>query len=125
VAIIFTYYLGWWVIKQESDFRGGIEIAIEAGDSSNCYLKALDNGKFTLGPNHFNDLAPYPEEVLSLIKTPDSTKFSLKTGFGRYLGVDSDGSLVAIAEAAGVKEQFELVFQDVSIFFIAILLIYF
>lgn len=70
------------MIKNESDFRGGIEIAIEAGDSSHCYLAALDNGKFTLGPNHFNEPAPHPEEVLSLIKTPDSSKFSVKVGFG-------------------------------------------
>lgn len=82
---------GWWTVNNDLDFRGGIEVAIEAGDYSRSYLAALDNGKFTLGSNHFDELAPFPEEVLSLIKTPDDSKFSLKTGFGRYLGVDLDG----------------------------------
>jgi protein FRG1 len=68
---------------------------IEAGDSSKTYLSALDNGKFTLGSPHFNEPQPHPEEILSLIKTPDDAKFSLKTGFGRYVGVEMDGQLVA------------------------------
>ncbi|KAI6176670.1 Amino acid transporter, transmembrane family-containing protein [Aphelenchoides bicaudatus] len=103
---------GWWVVKNDQDFRGGIEVAIEAGDFSKSYISALDNGKFTLGPNHFNELSPHPEEVFSLIKMPDSQKFSLKTGFGRYIGVDLDGRLIATSEAAGVREQFEVSFQD-------------
>lgn len=107
---------GWWRIVEESDFRGGQELALEAGDFSNCYLAAQDNGQFTLGSKHFNELEPYPEEVLSLIKAPDDEKFSLKTGFGRYVGVATDGSLEATAEAVGVRERFEVVFQDVSAF---------
>jgi len=103
---------GWWRITEENDFRGGIEIAIEAGDFSQCYLAALDNGRYTLGPKHFNEMQPYPEEVVSLIKTPDDSKFSLKTGFGRYIGVDSAGLLVATSEAVGFRERFEVVFQD-------------
>jgi len=103
---------GYWVIKNEVDFRGGIEVAIEAGDYSRCYLSAMDNGKFTLGASHFNEPQPHPEEILSLLKTPDDTKFSLKTGFGRYVGVDLDGRLIATAEAIGQRERFEAVFQD-------------
>ncbi|CAD5214492.1 unnamed protein product [Bursaphelenchus okinawaensis] len=103
---------GWWRINEAPDFRGGIEVAMEAGDFSNCYLAAQDNGYFTLGPKHFNELEPHPEEILSVIKAPDDEKFSLKTGFGRYLGVETDGRLVAIAEAVGPRERFEVVFQD-------------
>ncbi|CAD5220293.1 unnamed protein product [Bursaphelenchus xylophilus] len=103
---------GWWRITDETNFRGGIELALEAGDFSNCYLAAQDNGYFTLGPKHFNELEPHPEEVLSLIKAPDDEKFSLKTGFGRYLGVETDGRLAATAEAVGPRERFEVVFQD-------------
>ncbi|KAI6241628.1 FRG1-like family protein [Aphelenchoides fujianensis] len=103
---------GWWCIKDDVDFRGGIEIAIEAGDNSRAYLAALDNGTFTLGSNHFNEPQPYPEEILSLIKTPDDAKFSIKTGFGRYVGVDMNGQLIATAEAIGPRERFEAIFQD-------------
>jgi protein FRG1 len=75
----------------------------------------LDNGKFTLGPNHFEELSPYPEEILALIKTPDDNKFSMKTGFGKYVGVDAEGKLIAIADAVGARERFEVVFQDVCL----------
>ena len=49
---------GWWRIVEESDFRGGIEVVIEAGDFSRSYLAAIDNGTFTLGSAHFNELEP-------------------------------------------------------------------
>ncbi|KAI6235733.1 FRG1 domain containing protein [Aphelenchoides besseyi] len=103
---------GWWRITEDADFRGGIEIAIEAGDFSRAYLAAMDNGTFTLGSNHFNEPEPYPEEILSLIKTPDDSKFSLKTGFNRYCGVDLNGQLIATSEAIGPRERFEVIFQD-------------
>jgi hypothetical protein len=38
----------------------------------------------------------------------------LKTGFGKYVGVDAEGFLIAIAEAIGARERFDVVFQDVT-----------
>lgn len=57
------------------DLRGGIDIAIECGDFSRCYLAAQDNGRFIIGARHFTTgEPPSPEEILSLIKTPDDPK---------------------------------------------------
>uniref|UniRef100_A0A915P5P9 FRG1-like family protein n=1 Tax=Meloidogyne floridensis TaxID=298350 RepID=A0A915P5P9_9BILA len=100
-------------IDEDAEERGGIDIAIEHGDFSKCYLSALDNGKFTLGARHVcHGEPPNPEEILSLIKCPDEPKISLKTGFGKYVGFDSGGCLIATADAIGDRERFGVVFQD-------------
>ncbi|CAK5110589.1 unnamed protein product [Meloidogyne enterolobii] len=80
---------GWRRIENEAELKGGIDIAIEHGDFSKCYLSAMDNGKFTLGARHV-----------------------LKTGFGKYVGFDSGGCLIATADAIGDRERFGVVFQD-------------
>uniref|UniRef100_A0A914WA56 FRG1 n=1 Tax=Plectus sambesii TaxID=2011161 RepID=A0A914WA56_9BILA len=103
---------GWWVMTEEGDLKGGINLAIEVGDNKNCYLAAMDNGKFTLGAPHDEGDEPAPEEIFTLIKTPDDPKISLKTGYGKYIGVNSEGQLVATAEAIGVRERFEVIFQE-------------
>lgn len=76
---------GWRRIADEVDLCGGIDIALECGDSSRCYLSAQDNGKFILGAKHFTyGETPNVEEILMLIKTPDDPKMRLE-----YLGHDS------------------------------------
>lgn len=40
------------------------------------------------------------------------TKIALKSGYGKYLTVDPDGDVTGKAEAIGVREQWEPVFQD-------------
>ncbi|VDM97645.1 unnamed protein product [Onchocerca ochengi] len=37
---------------------------------------------------------------------------SLKTGFGKYVGVDSEGNLIATADAVGTRERMIVVFQE-------------
>ncbi|KAI1721661.1 FRG1-like domain-containing protein [Ditylenchus destructor] len=104
---------GWRRMADENDVRGGVDVVIECGDFSRCYLAAQDNGKFMVGIKHFvYGEQPNPEEVLMLIKSPDDPKISLKTGFGKYVGVDAEGNLVAIADAIGPRERFEVIFQD-------------
>jgi protein FRG1 len=104
---------GWWRIDEEGDLKGGVDLVIESGSSSKTYIAALDNGKFTVGAKHFAyGEQPSPEEVLTLIKTPDDSKMSLKTGFGKYVGVDPQGQLVAVSDAIGTRERFEAIFQD-------------
>lgn len=44
------------------------------------------------------------------------TKIALKSGYGKYLTVDPDGDVTGKAEAIGVREQWEPVFQDVGFF---------
>ncbi|CAI2349524.1 unnamed protein product [Caenorhabditis sp. 36 PRJEB53466] len=102
-------------IADEFDIKGGVNVAIEVagGTGSSCtYIAAMDNGKFTVGFPHPEGEGPNPEEIFALVKTPDDSKISLKTGFGRYIGVDSEFQLIAMSEAIGVREQFLLVFQD-------------
>uniref|UniRef100_A0A183BYY7 Protein FRG1 n=1 Tax=Globodera pallida TaxID=36090 RepID=A0A183BYY7_GLOPA len=104
---------GWRRIENELDLKGGTDVALECGDFSRCYLAALDTGKFTLGTKHFKfGEAPSPEEILSLIHSPDDPKVSFKTGFGKFVGVSADGALVATADAVGARERFDIVFQD-------------
>lgn len=104
---------GWRRIEEELDLRGGIEVVIECAAYSKCYLSAQDNGKFVVGAKHFEyGEPPNPEEILTLIKSPDDPKISLKTGFGKYIGVNSEGCLIATSEAVGARERFDVVFQD-------------
>ncbi|KAK6029733.1 FRG1-like family protein [Ostertagia ostertagi] len=56
-----------------------------------------------------------PERYSPLIKTPDDPKTSFKTGYGKYIGVDSNGALVATAEAIGQRERFQVVLKSVLI----------
>lgn len=44
------------------------------------------------------------------------TKIALKSGYGKYLTVDPDGDVTGKAEAIGMREQWEPVFQDVGFF---------
>ena len=53
---------------------------------------------------------PDPEEVLLAIRV-NETKVALKSGFEKYLRVDKDGVVRGIADAVGVMEQWEPVFQ--------------
>uniref|UniRef100_A0A8R1Y5E3 Uncharacterized protein n=1 Tax=Onchocerca volvulus TaxID=6282 RepID=A0A8R1Y5E3_ONCVO len=103
---------GWRSIDNETDLRGGINICIECDTTPGTYLAALDNGRFTTGGPHLAGEGPNPEEVLTLIKTPDDMLISLKTGFGKYVGVDSEGNLIATADAVGTRERMIVVFQE-------------
>lgn len=103
---------GWWRIADEVDLKGGENIAFECGDGSSCYLAAMDNGKFTVGGPHIQGEGPSPEEILTLIKTPDDSKISLKTGYGKFVSVNAEGQLVAMSDAVGTRERLLVVFQD-------------
>ncbi|KAJ1367857.1 hypothetical protein KIN20_028864 [Parelaphostrongylus tenuis] len=103
---------GWWKITDEVDLRGGEHVSFECGNGNGCYLSALDNGRFTIGMPHQRGSEPNPEEIFAVVKTPDDPKSSFKTGYGKYIGVDADGSLVATAEAIGQRERFQVVFEE-------------
>uniref|UniRef100_A0A0N5AJ42 FRG1-like family protein n=1 Tax=Syphacia muris TaxID=451379 RepID=A0A0N5AJ42_9BILA len=103
---------GWWRIAEETDLKGGMNVALECGSGLGSYLAAMDNGRFTVGIPHPAGEEPNPEEVLTLIKTPDDPNISLKTGFGKYVGVDAEGRLVATADAIGTRERLFVVFEN-------------
>ncbi|KAJ8882700.1 hypothetical protein PR048_014512 [Dryococelus australis] len=101
-----TQHGGWWRISSVEDIVGSV--AIEFG--SQTYVKALDNGLFTLGSLHDQGRSPSPEEVLTAFPV-SAGKVALKSGYGKYLRVDK-GTVVGRSDAVGPLEQWEPIFQD-------------
>lgn len=104
---------GWWKATQVSEVTG--TVAIEFGN--HIYMKALDNGLFTLGAPHNEGEGPLPEEILTAFPISE-TKVALKSGYGKYLGIDKKGIVIGRSDAVGMIEQWEPIFQ-VNILFIA------
>ena len=98
---------GWWSTKAVKQIKASICIEFGRG----TYVSAMDNGMFTLGVPHGDGEGPAPTEQLTGIPLSD-TKIAIKTGFGKYLGVNKDGKVVGISDAIGPKEQWEPIFQD-------------
>ncbi|CAH2047758.1 unnamed protein product, partial [Iphiclides podalirius] len=98
---------GWWRVNKIEDVSGSI--CIEFG--KNTYVSALDNGLFTLGAPHDEGDGPSPEEIFTAFPAGDS-KFAVKSGYGKYLGVSKDGVVIGRSDAVGPMEQWEPVFQD-------------
>ncbi|XP_065341766.1 protein FRG1 [Cloeon dipterum] len=98
---------GWKEIDGFSELKGSV--AIEFGNSA--YVKALDNGLFTLGAPHDDGDGPAPEEVLTAIIVSE-TKIALKSGYGKYLGIDKKGVVTGRSDAVGSMEQWEPIFQE-------------
>ncbi|OXU21068.1 hypothetical protein TSAR_011378 [Trichomalopsis sarcophagae] len=98
---------GWWKTSNVSEITG--TVAIEFGNLA--YMKALDNGLFTLGAPHDEGEGPHPEEILTAFPV-NETKIALKSGYGKYIGVDKKGMVVGRSDAVGAMEQWEPIFQD-------------
>ena len=67
--------------------------------------------------NIFNDLigqGPDPIEILTAVRIGD-TKIALKSGYDKYLSVEANGKVTGRSDAIGGREQWEPVFQEVSI----------
>uniref|UniRef100_A0A3B3V6X0 FSHD region gene 1 n=1 Tax=Poecilia latipinna TaxID=48699 RepID=A0A3B3V6X0_9TELE len=100
---------GWWCVSSFGDIAGTVAIEMQ----NNSYIHALDTGLFTLGAPHGDDEGPDPPEQLTAIKLSD-TRIAFKSGYGKYLGINSDGLVMGRSDAIGSREQWEPVFQDVS-----------
>lgn len=98
---------GWWAVRNFGEITGSV--AIEMGNGT--YLHALDNGLFTLGAPHKDNETPDPPEQLTAIKLSE-TRIALKSGYGKYMGINSDGVVTGRSDAIGSREQWEPVFQD-------------
>ncbi|KAL2098093.1 hypothetical protein ACEWY4_007300 [Coilia grayii] len=99
---------GWWCVRNFGEITGTVAIELQ----NNAYVHALDTGLFTLGAPHTGeDEGPDPPEQFTAIKVSDS-RIALKSGYGKYLGVNSDGMVVGRSDAIGSREQWEPVFQD-------------
>jgi len=57
---------------------------------------------------------PEPEEILTALRV-DDTKVALKSGYDQYISVDANGLVVGRSMAIGTKEQWEPVFQEVTL----------
>ncbi|EDW69941.1 protein FRG1 homolog [Drosophila virilis] len=100
-------HAGWWTATTAASIVGSV--AIEFGER--CYLKALDNGLFTLGAPHNPGEGPDPEEIFTAFPINDR-KVSFKSGYGKYLKIEKDGMVTGRSEAVGSMEQWEPVFED-------------
>ncbi|KAM8842396.1 protein FRG1 [Synchiropus picturatus] len=98
---------GWWAVSTFNEITGTVAIEMQ----NNSYIHALDTGLFTIGAPHNDDEGPDPPEQFTAIKVSDS-RIALKSGYGKYLGLNSDGLVVGRSDAIGVREQWEPVFQD-------------
>uniref|UniRef100_A0A1L8E5Y6 Protein FRG1 homolog n=1 Tax=Nyssomyia neivai TaxID=330878 RepID=A0A1L8E5Y6_9DIPT len=98
---------GWWQCRKVEDITGSV--AIQFGDRT--YVKALDNGLFTLGAPHNEGDPPAPEEILTAFAI-NETKISFKSGYGKYLKVEKDGVVTGRSDAVGAMEQWEPVFEN-------------
>uniref|UniRef100_A0A8C6SZH4 Protein FRG1 n=1 Tax=Neogobius melanostomus TaxID=47308 RepID=A0A8C6SZH4_9GOBI len=98
---------GWWTVKRFGEITGTVAIEMH----NNSYVHALDTGLFTLGAPHQDDEGPDPPEQFTAIKLSD-TRVALKSGYGKYLGISSDGLVVGRSDAIGAREQWEPVFQE-------------
>uniref|UniRef100_A0A2I3HUK2 Protein FRG1 n=1 Tax=Nomascus leucogenys TaxID=61853 RepID=A0A2I3HUK2_NOMLE len=88
----------WWTVKNFGEISGTTAIEMDEG----TYIHALDNGLFTLGAPHKEvDEGPSPPEQITL-----------KSGYGQYLGINSDELVVGCSDAIGPREQWERVFQN-------------
>ncbi|CAN9510232.1 unnamed protein product [Ophioblennius macclurei] len=98
---------GWWSVSDFGEITGTVAIEMQ----NNAYIHAMDTGLFTLGAPHQDDEGPDPPEQFTAIKLTDS-RVALKSGYGKYLGINSEGLVVGRSDAIGAREQWEPVFQD-------------
>ncbi|XP_055373357.1 protein FRG1 homolog [Condylostylus longicornis] len=98
---------GWWKVTTTTEVIGSV--AIQFGERT--YIKALDNGLFTLGSPHDIGEGPAPEEILTAFSINEK-KVSFKSGYGKYLKVEKDGMVTGRSEAVGSMEQWEPIFED-------------
>lgn len=55
---------------------------------------------------------PDPAEIFTIVRVSE-TKIALKSGYNRYVSVNSAGELIGRTEAIGPRETWEPVFEEV------------
>ncbi|XP_058118776.1 protein FRG1 homolog [Anopheles ziemanni] len=98
---------GWWMVTKTTDITGSIALQFD----KQAYVKALDNGLFTLGAPHNEGDPPDPEEIFSAVLINED-KVAFKSGYGKYLKVEKDGMITGRSDAVSALEQFEPVFDQ-------------
>lgn len=98
---------GWWICKEVSEITGSI--AIQFGEHQ--FVKAQDDGTFTLSAKHSKGEGPAFDEEFSAFIVNES-KIYIKSGFGKYLRPEADNVVTGRSEAAGQKEAFEPIWEN-------------
>lgn len=98
---------GWWRANKPGHIRDEVAIEFLPG----CYAKSLSNGRIVLGNPHPPGEAPEEEEIFTAIPA-GTNQIAFKSGFDRYLSVDSHKRLIGVSEAIGEAETFLPVFED-------------
>ena len=62
---------------------------------------------------------PQAGEVFCVVRVGE-TKVALKSAYGRYVSVSTSGELAGRVEAVGPREQWEFVFEEVSLIIYAV-----
>ncbi len=60
------------------------------------------------------DDSPEPAEIFTVVRVSEN-RIALKSGYNRYVSVNSAGELIGRMEAIGPRETWEPVFEDVSV----------
>lgn len=98
---------GWWEAKKFDEMVGAVALEFR----KQTYMKSLDDGSFTLGGPHDEGEGPNAEEIFTAIRINDD-KIAIKSGYGKYLGVEKDGSITGRSDAVGAHEQWDPVFEE-------------
>lgn len=98
---------GWWRCTKLTEITGSIAIEFQERQ----YVKSVDDGTFILGVKHDKGDPPAFDEEFTAFIVNDS-KIYIKSGYGKYLKVDTNNVIVGRSEAAGTQECFEPVWDD-------------
>lgn len=98
---------GWWRVESYEQIKNEVAIEFIPG----CYAKALSNGSIVLGDPHPPGEPPDEEEIFTAVCAA-TNQVAFRSGFGRYLNVDTKKRLMGLSEAIGEQELFLPVFQD-------------
>ena len=97
-------HAGGWLVENFQQISGAVFIEFQ----EYMYMHGLDNGVFVMGAPHEPTERPSMEEILTAVRV-DDTHVALKSAYGKYLSVNSNGLVVARSEAISPKEYFEVI----------------
>lgn len=100
-------YGGWWSIDSYTEAINSVAFEV----LPRCFIYSLETGIFKIGDVREKGEGPHPEEIFTATRVGD-TRIAIKSGYGKYLGVNKDGTVVGTADAIGTREQWEPVFQE-------------
>jgi protein FRG1 len=99
----------WRRVRSFEEIKDRVILEMHTGQ----YLQALDNGYFALGDIRTEEDGPDDAEIFTLVVLSER-KVALKSGYGRYIGVNTAGEVIGKSEAIAAREQWEPVFENVT-----------